>query len=871
MSPKFLDRFRRDDGRLTPPTALAEGITSSPSAAWAWVVLPTRSTDELNTEHIFRLTADGASDLRRLLPHGADFHFKIQWGAWTGEDYVAEESARLGNRLTPGQESYIRLGGQRITDNRFPRRQVLLGIRLDSDAGPELPSQLRRTTRRVAGDAASIDDAAGVLTRSVAQARTWHERMAASSFQARPASVSELAWALRRDLRRTVSWLPEGPIAPPGQVARLVNGAYAVPQADHVQLATDQGTSYLRLLTAAQTGFPSSDMELPGSEWLKELSIGDDPDGFPAPPVEVSIRGRNLAGTDAAKQMREALALAKEQGREAAIGVAEEPPDEIIESRMVLTERIKQIRQGTVGMVSDNCVWIVEADTPAELDRRTHALIDHYGAHGIELWAPEHVQDVLYKESVLGDRLRFADCEQLRPMTTLVGGWFHGGSEIGSATGPVLGGNIGSTPSPFRTRLTDAQLDDETVTSVFVGRSRSGKSTAVMLSLLGELVYGAWGLLTDFKGDLAGLATVAESYGVPVTTVTTSQQASGSMCPFRYVADPSEAASRAVDNLLMMLRPGAADLAEPILRSAANAVAAGPDPAEMSTHAIIQSLLQAQVRLTDADDEPLPDAQRQLLGRELAELARDPLARPVAGPPVPGARGLPTGPGLVYMRFNDLRMPGRESPQATWKAGQRLSVMLVQAGFAYATYMAARVQGLPRVVALTELHLITGYDFGRELVGWLARMGAALDVNLLLDTQACGELVRIDGLVDQVSAVYAFRVDTDAEADAQALLLGLQPETTIRNRQKSWAAGQCEAKDRAGRIAPVQFDYLSADIAAALSTTPDRAETNWASSLDDDPAEDPAADPAADPAEDWADEDGDDGADVDAGLEAVPS
>lgn len=112
-------------------------------------------------------------------------------------------------------------------------------------------------------------------------------------------------------------------------------------------------------------------------------------------------------------------------------------------------------------------------------------------------------------------------------------------------------------------------------------------------------------------------------------------------------------------------------------------------------------------------------------------------------------------------------------------------MMLVSAAFRYITYQASRVKGIPKVVALTELHQLTRYPEGRRVVGDLARLGRALDVNLLLDTQAVAELLKVEGLVDQVSAVYAFRVKSNAEADAQAELLGLSRESSGLRRTRS--------------------------------------------------------------------------------------
>lgn len=802
-------RPHRDDGPLDPPRVMATGMTASPSAVWAWATIPVKATDMVNTATQRQLTADGTSALRRLLPTDTEFHIKVMWRRWDGKLYESEELARIGEHATDTQRAYIALGGSRIDANQMPQRLILLGIRLNAEGG-KLPEALRSTTRAVAGDGAQVTDSALALTTAAKAAQAWLARMSASVFSARPATVKELAWALRRDLRRTVGWLPDGPLAGRGELARLVSGCYVVPKADHLEVQTDTGISYLRLVTCAQTGFPSTDMELPGGEWLKDLILGGEFDTGPVPPIEVSIRGRNIAQRDAVRRLRDSLALTKEQDREAGHGVAQEAPEDVLEARQVLATRLKEVRQGTVGMVEDYPVWIVEGDSLEALDRRTATLIDFYGGRGITLWTPEHVQDLLYKESVLGDRLRFTDCGQFRPMSTLVGSWFHGGSTLGHNIGPYLAAIIGSTPGPFRYRITDAQLENDAVTTLFLGRTRAGKSTALMLTLLAELVYGAVGALTDQKGDLAGIVAACELLGIPCTAVSSDQQASGSMDPFRYVTDPDEAASMAGDFLLQLLRPAARDTAESIIKAATNVVAAREDGHKRSSNEVIQLLL-ASTREEEVR-----------VGRDLAELAKDPNARPVVGPWAPDTPSLKLNRGLLYFRYAGQRLPEPDSDQTTWAPGERVSIMALQAGYAFLTYLTGRVRDVAKVVGLTELHLITAYPFGRALVGRLARTGAALDTNVLLDTQAAAELLQIAGLIDQVSTVFAFRVDSAAEATAQAELLGLQAEPAVIARQQGWRAGQCQVRDRWRQVAPIQFDLMTTALAAALSTTPDR-------------------------------------------------
>ena len=280
----------------------------------------------------------------------------------------------------------------------------------------------------------------------------------------------------------------------------------------------------------------------------------------------MSIRGRNVGKTEALKRLKEALLLAKGQIREARRGVAEDATSTVIEARDALEERIAHVSKG-LPMIEDAVTWVVEAADPDTLDARTTRLIDHYqGTYGITLWSPPGDQDLLFKEILVGDVRRIGEFASFRPTTSLMGGWFHGGSAVGEETGPFLAQNIGSTPGAFRCRLSNAQLDGDGIGSVFVGTTGAGKSTAVMLAILAEAVLGGLVVLVDLKGDLQGFPDVATWFGTRVTRICTADVSSGSLDPFRYVQNHQLAADMAIDNLMLMCGIGQDSDAEQRIR-----------------------------------------------------------------------------------------------------------------------------------------------------------------------------------------------------------------------------------------------------------------------------------------------------------------
>ena len=256
---KLLQKFKRDESPLRTPTAIGRGITTGPGGVWAWVEIPPRSTDEEDADTLVGLTHRAASDLSTIIPAGATFHAKIQWRTASGGDYL---TAQTRPDLTAGQVEYLEMGAARIDQLAFPERVVLLGVRVDRQA-PGFESTTARV-KRATGTATARDEAEAMLdTATMREVRTFLERMAASSFRARPATPQQLAWSLRRDLHRVVEQIPEGALIAGGQVAML-KATHVVPAMDHVQITTADGVRYLRMVTTAENGFPTESLTCPG-------------------------------------------------------------------------------------------------------------------------------------------------------------------------------------------------------------------------------------------------------------------------------------------------------------------------------------------------------------------------------------------------------------------------------------------------------------------------------------------------------------------------------------------------------------------------------------------------------------------------------
>ena len=124
-----------------------------------------------------------------------------------------------------------------------------------------------------------------------------------------------------------------------------------------------------------------------------------------------------------------------------------------------------------------------------------------------------------------------------------------------------------------------------------------------------------------------------------------------------------------------------------------------------------------------------------------------------------------------------------------------------------------------KVVALTELHLLTAYPEGRAFVDWLARVGRALKTYLLLDSQSARDLADMVALLEQILMAFCFQATGTVEQNAQAVLLGRpDPGPRLRAAMADLEIGQCVARDRHRRLTVMEFDRLTQWIADTLST-----------------------------------------------------
>ncbi|MCY0962966.1 ATP-binding protein [Streptomyces sp. H27-H5] len=804
---------------------------STDTHAEAWYVLASSNTDLMSeSARDGELDAANAALARTLA--GYDCHLRVLWSPLHAEDYAAEAAAGM---FTAGAwDEWAELRVRRLEQIGLPTRHLLLGVRLTERTGQAQTLSRRGMQEGLGLNSASLG--ARELAKLDAQMRRLGRRLESSPWKAVPASVEMLTWMISREQHRNAP-LPAPTAAgviSGAKLAALTRGRI-YPHPDHLRVIDAHGEVSAWVSVLTMSGFPEQ-MEIPGAgEWLRTLSeinyVPDIPDDelpddidpasliLPVSP-EASVRFRVQPKREALKKVDQARRLAKEQRRSAAQQSAEEPGRDIEETEEVMAELTREMRREDLTLVEDHPRIVVTSTTSLDdLRARVDAVITHYGGSGIEVSVGEEEQRELWLESQPGDQVRVPDLGHIRDVTALTGSWWWGGAQVGDDTGPIVGYLTGSTPGVFRNDVTAGSDRGDATTTAYVGRSGRGKTTAMMLSMLDAGFRGAYCLALDFKGDLGGVVSAARRYGLNAHLIETGPRFAGAVDLFTLLGAEGgiDVARGEVPAQLSIAAPEHLRErgAETPITHATNAVIKAGDPA---TWKVIEYLRQMQ--------DPLA----RETGEALYELSQNSLGAPFMGRPTGEAPPLEPKPGIWVVQMPGLALPGADSSRSEWNPMQRLSVALMHSMLAYGVTTAGRrdLRGLRKAVCVPEVHVLTATREGATFLQYIARVGRALATSLLLDTQDPESLVKLVGVIEQLTTVAAFQLTTPEQQDALAQLLGLPKNQHTRDLiqdvgllpDREIRHGHCIIRDRRFSCATVQWDVPSDELLALLDTTP---------------------------------------------------
>lgn len=796
---------------------IADGLIVSQDRAQAWYEIPISSTqlaaDEEIDDQLLRAIATA-----RLALADYDCQLRVLWSLTDSDEYTdtAEQCTQASAR------AWAEARGQAIEEWALPKRHVLLGVDIENRATPLVVRSINSATSWVGGDTGSIPAAEREYL--MRKAAALGSRLKNSVFNATPASVETLAWMIGREMHRSIRATPKAGTITGAALAMLASGR-AVPWRDHIRFYAETGNEVAYAAVMAITDFPE-EIDSNDGGWLLALSniarpdLSDEAYSVTVLP-EASIRFRINSRPSAISAIDKARKSAKEQRQEASRGHAEEAGQDIELSEAELTALLAEIKRGNADLVTSYPLLVLTEESMSELDASVDALIGHYAGMGITVERLADQQMEAWLSTLPCDLARITDYYQVQDAPAFFGSLFWTGSAVGESDGHVIGYTTGATKTLVRYHPTEHPLKGDSATSVVLGRSGRGKTTALQLFALDAAAEGAWVPVVDYKGDLnnahGGLVSAAHSVGISASRVDLGDAYAGT-CDLFALMDTEDAIIHAHSQLMLLISEQRRKAAHPILMDA-----------------LTRRVRNGQARSTAAiinDLQHHEDAEARAVGDELAAFAHDSLARLIVGQAT-GEATLENTRGISLIQVPKMDLPDAQVPYDQWTLTNRVSLAVARGILAWITTTArnSALRHMRKLVVVPEAHLFTANGESANFLVRISRMGRAYNVHLLLDTQDPASVAKYEGITEQITTLFAFSLNTPEQQDATAQLLGLTPSAYTRDAIRNVSVapdgsvwhGHCLMRDAQGRVATIQIAIPNTSIAQALSTTPDRA------------------------------------------------
>ncbi|GMA42404.1 ATP-binding protein [Mobilicoccus caccae] len=821
-------------GRRTaaaPPQyrAIAPGVVVTDDAVWGVYSLRSTNSDVKGESSLDREHDDALSAFRVLT--GREAHLKVVWGRISGDTYLA--GLDLPAVDVPGRprvREWAETRADSIDELDLPERQVLLSVKLLSRKG------YRGSGRSLGLTAGTVSSAemAEALSLSVQLGR----QLAHTLWRAQAASTETIAWSISREMHRGAE-IPASDQLKGAQLARLVSGR-AEPMPDHLRIVDARGevVSFVRVL--ALTDFPEV-MVTPGQEWIACLNgLTTVPlmlEGWEEPaPVhvlaDVSIRISVLRGQQAVSKVGSVRVLAKEQRIEAGKSSAGEPSDHVLTAEDETAQMEMALQRHHVQLDEDHPRIIISASSIEELEAKSAAVVACYDAIGITAWVAEDEQRDLWLEQLIGDRVRVPDLGHHRDTHALAQSWFWAGSQVGSAdpSVPAIGFTTGLTATLVRFLCTEATAAADAPLTLLTGRTRRGKTVAMMLAALDACLapqnqaLEPYVFLPDVKGDGKGLVDAARRFDVPGRVISVLEAHAGALDAF-VATEPDFAPDAAAGQLALLLPHRiAADHEDVIQQAVAGEVEAHPD--DPRSWRVVASILERGKQ----------DPRWDRVGKTLDAVTRSGYGRLIAGRPSGEGVELSREAGITVLDLPLPQLPEAGKPATDWTAPQRAQVAALRGMLAWCSMMAASIRERRRVkvLAIPEAHVLLATSDGRAWLEQMCRMAAFMGVSLLADSQDVEGIADVPGIVEGLSSTFAFaqrtqrqqqelvrlmRLDSDSDAPHVIATLDRDESDLDGNSKRGVRRGHCLAQDRWGDVATMQWVLPSAEVLALLDTS----------------------------------------------------
>lgn len=568
----------------------------------------------------------------------------------------------------------------------------------------------------------------------------------------------------------------------------------------HIEIHHDQETSYQTFL--AVTNIPE-DLSFPDCEWLYLLQQYNKQ-------AEIYINIKSIEHREALKKIDYQRRAATSQV-ENIMKAGAEIPDDLMESKEAIDAIESELKASKAPLIQSSITICLAADSLEELEKKADFIKKEYQDLNFTVERPLTDQFALFTQCLPSVTFCVSDfILRLTPMA-LAAGIFGATHQLGDSIGMYIG-TTGTEKKHVFIDLRKACLSNTSASTTFYGNLGVGKSFNANLLLYLHVIYGAYGLVIDPKGERTHWLTDLPGLQGLITLVTLSPepQYAGMLDPFNVFRDNLEEACELAQNVLAELfKIQPKDLEYTALLDAIHQIKADPNqrPSMVRLAEILDSF-------AETDDIHKP---ARLLARKIRLLGDSGMAQLLMGNGTEEAIRLENR--LNILQVQNLKLPSPDAKKEDFTSEEMTSSVLMMIIAAFSRKFLHSHPNSFKVILFDESWMLGKTVEGEKLMSYAARMSRSLYAAIILNGHSVTDLPN-EGIKNSITYKFCFK--TGSEAEACRMLSYMNLECTQGNIELIQGLGnaQCLFQDLSKHVGILKFDAVFSDLIEVFSTTP---------------------------------------------------
>lgn len=566
----------------------------------------------------------------------------------------------------------------------------------------------------------------------------------------------------------------------------------------NLQIEHESEISYQTFLVI--TNIPD-DLTFPDCEWIYLLQQYNQQ-------AEIYIHIKNIEHREAIRKIDFQRRAANSQIENIEKANAE-IPDDLWDSKEEI-DAIEAELKGAKLPLTQTTVTICLADNSLEgLEKKVNIIRKEYEDLNFIVERPLADQYALFMQTIPSVSFTVQDFIMKMTPLSLASGLIGATHELGDNVGPYIG-TTGIEKKHVFLDLRQACLSNVSASTVFYGNLGVGKSFNANLLTYLHVLYGAYGLIIDPKGERTHWITDLPAFKGLITLVTLSpdKRFKGTLDPFNIFRDnPEEAVELATNLLAELFKIQPRDLKYTALLEALNKIQSETLPSMQRLAEILESFPESDDLCKDAF----------LLARQIKLLQKSGMSQLLIGDGTEAAISLDNR--LNILQIQNLKLPSPNTKKEDYTQEENISTVLMMVITAFARKFVHSHKNNFKVILFDESWMLGKTVEGEKLMSYVARMSRSLYTSMILNGHSVTDLPN-EGIRNSITYKFCFKTGNTAEAERMLDFLKLEKTRGNIELLNSLKNAQCLFQDLNGRVGLLQFDAVFQDLIDVFSTTP---------------------------------------------------